>query len=214
MDPIGPPLSYREKETMGVRLNAAVATSSREDWAELIERTAAGDRESFARLFDGTSPYVNGLARRILGDREAAEEVVMEVYVQAWQQSGRYERSRGAPLSWLLNLTRSRAIDRLRARSSRDRECEESLKEEPIDFAETADPAEHALIAERHRRVRDALARLSTDERRALELAYFGGFSHTEIAAALGLPLGTVKTRIRLGLLRLERLLVQRGASR
>jgi RNA polymerase sigma-70 factor (ECF subfamily) len=199
---------------MGASLSGAVATSSREDWAELIEQTAAGDRESFARLFDATSPYVNGLARRILVDREAAEEVVMEVYVQAWQQSGRYQRSRGAPLSWLLNLTRSRAIDRVRARASRERGIEETLEEEPIDLDETADPAEHALLAERRRRVRDALARLSREERRVVELAYFGGRSHTEIAAELGLPLGTVKTRIRLALLRLQRILLQRGVAR
>jgi RNA polymerase sigma-70 factor (ECF subfamily) len=195
-------------------LSVAVSTSAREDWADLIARTAAGDREAFARLFDATSPYVNGLARRIVADREAADEVVLEVYVQAWQRSGRYERSRGTPLSWLLNLTRSRAIDRLRARSSREREREEALEEEPIDSGEAVDPAEHVLIAERRRRVRDALAHLSADERRVLELAYFRGQSHTEIAAALGLPLGTVKTRIRLGLLRLERALVQRGGAR
>lgn len=199
---------------MGRSLSVAVSTSAREDWADLIARTAAGDREAFARLFDATSPYVNGLARRIVADREAADEVVLEVYVQAWQRSGRYERSRGTPLSWLLNLTRSRAIDRLRARSSREREREEALEEEPIDSGEAVDPAEHVLIAERRRRVRDALAHLSADERRVLELAYFRGQSHTEIAAALGLPLGTVKTRIRLGLLRLERALVQRGGAR
>jgi RNA polymerase sigma-70 factor, ECF subfamily len=199
---------------MGASLSVAVATPSREDWADLIARTAAGDRDSFARLFDATSPYVNGLARRILVDREAAEEVVMEVYVQAWQQSARYERSRGAPLSWLLNLTRSRAIDRLRARASREREVEDPLEEEPIDFDPSADPEEHFLIAERRQRVRAALERLSAEERKVIELAYFGGRSHTEIAALLELPLGTVKTRIRLGLLRLERMLVQRGAGR
>jgi RNA polymerase sigma-70 factor (ECF subfamily) len=201
-------------ETMGASLSAAVATPPREDWADLIEQTARGDRDSFARLFDATAPYVNGLARRILADREAAEEVVMEVYVQAWQQSGRYQRSRGAPLSWLLNLTRSRSIDRLRARASREREVEDPLEEEPVDLGETADPEEHALLAERRRRVRDALEHLSTEERRVVALAYFKGRSHTEIAAELGLPLGTVKTRIRLALLRLERALLQRGAPR
>jgi RNA polymerase sigma-70 factor (ECF subfamily) len=97
---------------------------------------------------------------------------------------------------------------------SREREVEETLEEEPHDLGESVDPAEHVLVAERRRRVRDALDRLSSDERRVVELAYFKGRSHTEIAAELGLPLGTVKTRIRLALLRLERMLVQRGAAR
>lgn len=197
---------------MGVGLSVAVATVPREDWAELIELTAGGDREAFARLFDATSPYVNGLAVRIVGDASAAEEVVMEVYVQVWQQAGRYDAARGAPLSWMLNIARSRAIDRLRARSTREREIEESLEEEPLDPG-ASDPAEHALLAERRRRVREALAQLSKEERGVVELAYFHGRSHSEIAVALGLPLGTVKTRLRLALLRLERHLAVRGGG-
>ena len=199
---------------MGSSLSAAVATSPRADWAELIERSAAGDREAFARLFDATSPYVNGLARRILSDRGAAEEVVMEVYVQVWQQAARFDARRGAPLTWLLNLTRSRSIDRLRARSTREREVEEPLEDDPIDLEGRGDPLEHVLLAERGRKVREALDHLSRDERRVVELAYFGGRSHTEIAIDLGLPLGTVKTRLRLALLRLERFLLQKGAAR
>lgn len=199
---------------MGSRLSVAVATSPREDWADLIALAAGGDREAFARLFDATSPYVNGLARRILGDPSAVEEVVMEVFVQVWQQAGRYDPTRGTPLSWLLNLTRSRAIDRLRARSMRERELEEPFEDDAIDPNGT-DPAEHAVLAERRRRVRDALAHLSKEERGVVELAYFGGRSHSEIALELGLPLGTVKTRLRLALLRLERHLLPRtGASR
>ena len=199
---------------MGSSLSLAVATSPREDWAELIERTAAGDRDAFARLFDATSPYVNGLVRRILSDPEASEEVVMEVYVQVWQQAQRYDAGRGAPLAWLLNLTRSRAIDRLRARSMRERDLEEPLETDPADLDGTTDPVEHAVLAQRRRRVRAALENLSREERSVVELAYFGGYSHTEIAGALGLPLGTVKTRLRLALLRLERALVQKTVTR
>lgn len=189
---------------MGTGLSVAVATVPREDWVELIELTASGDRHAFARFFDATSSYVNGLALRIVGDASAAEEVVMEVYVQVWQQAERYDETRGAPLSWLLNIARSRAIDRLRARSTREREIAESLEEEPVDLG-ASDPAEHALLAERRRCVREALAQLSKEERGVVELAYFQGRSHSEIALALGLPLGTVKTRLRLALLRLER---------
>jgi RNA polymerase sigma-70 factor, ECF subfamily len=199
---------------MGSSLSAAVSTSPREDWAVLIERTATGDRDAFARLFDATSPYVNGLARRILSDRESSEEVVMEVYVQVWQRAARYDAGRGAPLTWLLNLTRSRAIDRLRARSTRERELEDPFEEEPADLESRGDPLEHALLAERRRKVREALERLSRDERNVVELAYFGGRSHTEIALELGLPLGTVKTRLRLALLRLERALLQKAVAR
>ena len=197
---------------MGASLSAVVAKVRQEDWTELIERSAAGDRAAFARFFDLSSAYVGGLARRIVGDRETADEVVLEVFVQVWQQAGRYAPHRGSPLAWLLNLTRSRAIDRLRTRAARERRREEPFDEESADLG-GGDPAEHALLAERRRAVRDAIARLSREERGVIELAYFGGRSHTEIAAELGLPLGTVKTRLRLALLRLERHLLPRGGA-
>jgi RNA polymerase sigma-70 factor (ECF subfamily) len=145
------------------------------------------------------------LALRILSERAAAEDVVVEVYTQIWKQAQTYDPQRGAPLSWLLTVTRSRAIDALRARHR-------AQKTEPLETvaearAQTPDPEDVSTEAERRRVVYRALERLSAEQRQAIELAYFSDLSHSEIAEKLGQPLGTVKTRIRTGLLRLRELL-------
>ena len=174
------------------------------NWAALFQHVAAGDQLALAELYDATSPLVFGLALRILHDRASAEDAV-EVYAQVWTQAKTYDPQRGTPLSWLLTLTRSRAIDLLRARNR-------AQAAEPLEAASnvqsaTPDLEETRVAAERHRFIRRALESLSDDQRQAIELAYFSGLSHTEIAAKLGQPLGTVKTRIRIGMMRLRRLL-------
>ncbi len=168
-------------------------------WAGHVERVAAGDTEALARLYDGTASLVYGLALRVLHDAGGAEEITEDVYMQVWREAARYDALRGSVLRWLLTLTRSRAIDRLRAGAS------QRARHAPLDEAgEVHDPApgpEHAATeGERRRLVRAALARLSAEQRETLELAYFRGLSHSEIAEYLGAPLGTVKTRIRLGM--------------
>ena len=188
---------------MGQGQSLAVALPSGDGWSALIEQTARGDASALAALYDGTSALVNGLALRILRDAGAAEEVTLDVYLQVWRQAQRYDASRGAPLAWLLTLTRSRAIDRHRAGAGQRRESE------PLAMAMTfaapgSCPEEHSATAERGRLIRTALDGITADQRRAIELAYFGGLSHAEIAATLGEPLGTVKTRIRLGMMRLR----------
>ena len=157
-----------------------------------------------AEFYDASSRYVFGLALRILGDRESAEEVTLDVYVQVWKQASRYSPERGSVSSWLLNMARSRAIDRLRSKGRRQRQ-----QEGPLDAAgEAADraptPEESSLASERRRAVQSALAALQEPQREAIELVYFSGFSHSQIAERLGEPLGTVKTRIRLGMLHLR----------
>lgn len=175
------------------------------DWIGLIRQASAGDQTALAEFYDLTSHMVFGLALRILGQREAAEDTVIEVYAQAWREAKAYDPQRGTPCSWLLNLTRSRAIDLLRSRN-RDRATD------PLEAASevqdgTPDPEEATADAERRRFVRGALGHLTADQREAIELAYFSGLSHTEIAEQLGQPLGTVKTRIRLGMMRMRELL-------
>lgn len=175
------------------------------DWAALLRRIANGDQSAVADLYDATSNVVFSLALRVLGERASAEDVVIEVYSQVWSQAHAYDPQRGTPLSWLLTLTRSRAIDMLRSR-------QRVQTTEPLDAASqapdrTPGPEEHSSVTERRRVVSQALASLHEDQRQVIELAYFADLSHAEIAAKLGQPLGTVKTRIRTGLLRLRELL-------
>jgi len=174
-------------------------------WRTLLQRITNGDQSAMAELYDLTSSLVFGLALRILGERMIAEDVVIEVYAQIWKQAQTYDPQRGSPLSWLLTMTRSRAIDALRARQ-RVRTVE-PLETATEAQAQTPSPEEVSTVAERRRVVSEALARLSAEQRQAIELAYFSDLSHSEIAEKLGQPLGTIKTRIRAGLLRLRELL-------
>jgi RNA polymerase sigma-70 factor (ECF subfamily) len=161
----------------------------------LIGRMAAGDESALVALYDGTAPQVFGLALRILGDRSAAEEVTGDAYLQAWRQATRFDRSRGTPFAWLLTIVRTRAIDRRRSAGGR---AAVELPEPETATPETPDVA--LEVESRRRLVRAALAGLRPEQREAVELAYFGGLSHGEIAARLDVPLGTVKTRLRLGM--------------
>jgi RNA polymerase sigma-70 factor (ECF subfamily) len=175
------------------------------DWSRLVLLTAGGSQAALAQLYDASSHLVFGLALRILGDRDAAEDVVIDVYARAWREAKTYDPQRGTPCAWLLTMTRSRAIDLLRVHK-RDRATD------PLEFASEVEcgaptPEEASADAERHRVVRSALTSLSREQREPIELAYFAGLSHTEIAMQLGQPLGTIKTRIRLGMMRLRELL-------
>jgi RNA polymerase sigma-70 factor, ECF subfamily len=168
-----------------------------------LERMARGDPEALAVLYDRHSRLVYSLAVRIVRDQGDAEDIVQEVFSQAWRQAGRYEARRGNVIAWLLNLTRSRAIDRLRGRQSRPEAASESLL--AIDMPDLALPVDEQLSLEgRATRVRAAIEELSVLQRVAIELAFYEGLTHVEIAERLELPLGTVKTRIRQGLLKLK----------
>jgi RNA polymerase sigma-70 factor, ECF subfamily len=172
--------------------------------AELIRGAAGGDQHALAALYDSTSRTVYGLLLRILSDAPAAEEVLVDVYEQVWRQAGLYSRERGSPLAWLTTIARSRAIDRLR-RGRREQQQTEPLECAAVSALSTAASAEDEVSAGELRAVvRAALDALAPEQREVIELAYYGGMSHSEIAAARGLPLGTVKTRTRLGLMRLR----------
>jgi RNA polymerase sigma-70 factor (ECF subfamily) len=169
----------------------------------LLGRMAQGDQTALAALYDRTSALVYGLALRILREPAAAEDVTLEVYTQAYRQASHYDASRGTPSAWLLMLTRSRAIDRLRLEMQR-REREAPLEGAAGTVSSAADPEACGAAAELQRLVRRALAALSPEQREAIAIAYYAGLSHSEIAARLGLPLGTVKTRIHTGMLLLR----------
>lgn len=169
----------------------------------LVARMAQGDQSALAELYDETNPLVYGLALRILRDQHAAEDVTIEVYTQVHRQASHFDSQRGTASAWLLTLTRSRAIDRLRIETLR-REREESLDETTTVVSLIGDPEACSASSELRRIVQQALLRLTPEQREVIEIAYFSGLSHSEIAAKLGQPLGTVKTRIRTGMLLLR----------
>jgi RNA polymerase sigma-70 factor, ECF subfamily len=183
------------------------AESQAEDESSL-RRLASGDQAAAARLYDRHARPLYSLILRILGNETEAEDVLQEVFAQAFCQASRYDARRGAVAAWLLTIARSRAIDRLRARRTRveARTGEQTLGEMPD---AQPDAASTMLDEERSRLVRQALGELPMLQRMAIELAYYEGLSHSEIAERLEQPLGTVKTRIRLGLLKLRDVLTE-----
>lgn len=185
---------------------SSVASQARnERLAALIKGVAEGDQQSLSALYDATSGLVYGLILRILGDTATAEEVLMDVFMQVWRQAARFDDERGAPLAWLTTLARSRAIDRLRA-GKQDKQRETSL-ETAGQHSVPADMEQLVAASEMRETVRAALDTLAVEQRQVIELAYYRGLSHSEIAAELGQPLGTVKTRTRLGMIKLRELL-------
>jgi len=179
------------------------AESQAEDESSL-RRLASGDQAAAARLYDRHARPLYSLILRILGNETEAEDVLQDVFAQAFRQASRYDARRGAVAAWLLTIARSRAIDRLRTRRTRVETAASAMK--TLDDMPDVQPdaASTMLDEERSRMVRRALGELPLLQRMAIELAYYEGLSHTEIAERLEQPLGTVKTRIRMGLLKLR----------
>jgi RNA polymerase sigma-70 factor (ECF subfamily) len=175
---------------------------------------AAGDEAALAALYDEHARPVYSFILRILGDEGDAEDVLQDVFAQAWRQASRYDAIRGTVAAWLLNMARTRAIDRLRARRARP-DSAASTPDQALGAlpAPVIDPAD-ALATERDvEQLRKALHALPVVQRRAIELAYFEGLTQSEIAGRLDEPLGTIKTRIRLGLLKLRDALTESPAG-
>ncbi|MFJ6417703.1 ECF RNA polymerase sigma factor SigK [Paeniglutamicibacter sp. NPDC091659] len=172
---------------------------------DLMLQIAEGNENAFEQLYDRLSSQVFGLIRRILKDEAQSEEVTQEVFVEAWQQATRFDAARGKAITWLLTLAHRRAVDRVRAsQASKDRDLREGMKE----FQESYDDVEETAIQhDESRRVLQALERLSETQRDAIQLAYFGGYTHLEVAELLKIPVGTAKTRIRDGMNRLRDLM-------
>lgn len=169
--------------------------------AELLRRVAARDQSAFDDLYDRYAPVVFGVALKVLGSRQDAEDVVIDVFAQVWRTADRYDARRARVDGWLLMMTRSRSLDKLRQRQ-RDHRVEDAAEAEAAVAPEVVieGPEHDALVAERRSAVVEALGALPVAQREPLELAYYKGMSQTEIAEATGEALGTVKTRMRLGM--------------
>ena len=175
---------------------------------ELLKRVAQGDRRSFEQLYDRFAGVLFSTAYRVLNNQEAAEDVLQDVFVQIWDKAPLYDPARGKPMTWAVTLTRNKAIDRLRSAQRRHRLSDEIEREsksgEQFDdrdsFAAVASVEQGALV-------RAAIEKLSADQRQAIELAFFSYLTQVEIAERLGEPLGTIKARIRRGLMKLRELL-------
>lgn len=168
----------------------------------LLQRCSRGDEQAFAQVYDATSSRAYGLALRVVRNPAHAEEVVQEAYLDAWRSSSRYDPSRGSALGWLLTIVHRKAVDRVRsAEAATQRDATYHRETQPVEHDQTAESAHASLEAQR---VRGAVSTLTAVQREAVELAFFGGYTHTEVATMLDVPVGTAKTRIRDGLIRLR----------
>jgi RNA polymerase sigma-70 factor (ECF subfamily) len=189
-----------------MRDTAAPASSAVD--GDLIARAAQGDERAVGQLYDRYGAVLYAVAYRIVEQRADAEEVVLDAFTQAWRDAARFEPGRGSVAGWLTMIARSRALDLVRARTRRDRITATAAADRPdappAMSNPAPDPAGALDTSERRRQVRQALETLSPPQRQAIELAYFEGLSQTEIAARLQEPLGTIKTRVRLGMQKLR----------
>ena len=185
-------------------MNAPTPEASED--AELLARTARGDMEAFARIYDRHATLLFSLVVRILRDAHEAEDVLQEAFTNIWERAAQYRAEAGKPLTWMICLTRNKAIDRLRKRR---RTPDTVMTSEDSSVLLMNLPAEHVAVlgSDDAALVRSALRVLNAEQRQAIELAFFGGLTHTEIAAQLGEPAGTIKARIRRGLLLLRDIL-------
>jgi RNA polymerase sigma-70 factor, ECF subfamily len=172
------------------------------DLDALLVRTASGDQAAFSAFYDHTASRVLGLIRRVLIDSAQSEEVAQEVFLEAWQSASRFDPNKGRAMTWIMTMAHRRAIDRIRAsQASRDRDTAVGIRDLPAAYDQVAETVE---IRVEHERVEVAMATLSDAQRQAITLAYYGGLSQSEVAAELGIPLGTAKTRLRDAMIRLR----------
>ncbi len=189
-------------ETEGELADAGVASVSLD---ALLQQVAQGDQPAFSDLYDRIAPRVLGLVRRVLIDHAQSEEVTQEVFLEIWQSASRFEPNKGKAMTWILTMARRRAIDRIRSsQAGRDRDTRVGLRDYEPEYDEVAESVEIRVEAEK---VDSAMRELSDVQRQVISLAYYGGNSHSEIAQTLGVPIGTVKTRMRDGMIRLRNLM-------
>ena len=175
-------------------------------WKDYVRRCARAESSALAKLYDESSSVVFAVAVRMVGNEADAEEVTLDTYTQLWRSASGYDPERGSVSAWLVTIARSRAIDKLRSRTAHTH-LEDPLEGAAEPRATSANPEENSILSQRRRLVLAALDQLPAEQRRALELAYFSGLPHSELAEHLGQPLGTVKTRIRLGMIKMRELL-------
>lgn len=170
--------------------------------ARRLTQVAKGDEAAFAAVYDETAPRLHGLVLRVLRNPAQSEEVTQEVFLEVWRRASHFDPTRGSAIGWMLTVAHRRAIDRVRSsQASVTRDDTWHARTREVDFDTTAELATARIEA---RRVRSALDGLTAAQREAVSLAYLGGYTHTEVASLLDLPLGTAKTRIRDGLIRLR----------
>jgi RNA polymerase sigma-70 factor, ECF subfamily len=175
--------------------------------AELLSRVAAGDEEAFARLYDRFSPGLYSMVLKMTGDEAEAQDVLQDAFSHIWRKAMTFDPRRSAAFTWAVMVTRNKCIDRLRVRQRFARIAEKAAVEEQSDPKIDEVSTVLAELNEERGRVRAALDQVTPDQRQAIELAFFNDFTHEEIAARLSTPLGTVKARIRRGLLKLREIL-------
>jgi RNA polymerase sigma-70 factor (ECF subfamily) len=169
---------------------------------DLLVQTAAGDQHAFSELYDRTAPRVLGLVRRVLVDHAQSEEVAQEIFLEIWRTAAKFESGRGSAMSWILTMTHRRAVDRVRSsQSGHDRDERIGLRDIEPAYDSVSETVEVRI---EHERVKRAMAQLTAFQREAISLAYYGGYSHSEISGLLAIPIGTVKTRLRDGMIRLR----------
>lgn len=168
----------------------------------LLARTATGDKLAFSDLYDEVAPRVFGLVRRLLVDHSQSEEVTQEIFLEIWQTASRFDPNKGGATTWILTMAHRRAVDRVRAsQSSRDRDVKIGIRDYQNDYDNVSTSVE---VKVEHERVEKAMGRLTELQRQAIQLSYYGGYSNSEVAEILSVPIGTVKTRIRDGMIRLR----------
>ena len=168
----------------------------------LLARVATGDETAFGELYDATAPRLLGLIKRVLVDHAQSEEIAQEVFLEIWQTATRYDRTKGTAVSWMLTIAHRRAVDRVRsAQSGRNRDIRIGIRDFGTEYDSVAESAETRIENER---VKVAMAKLTELQRQAVTLAYYGGYTQSEVAELLRVPLGTVKTRLRDGMIRLR----------
>ena len=185
--------------SLGVQLESA----ERSD-VELLHAVARGDEAALARLYDAYRVILFGLLVRILNSREEAEDILQDVFIQVWRRAKDFDEKRGRPFTWLVTLARSRAIDRLRQLGARQRLATGAAQEQT---EMVSDALSDTIRVAQRETVRQALAELPEEQRNTLVLAYFDGLTQSEIATKLNAPLGTIKTRMRSGMIKLRALL-------
>lgn len=178
---------------------------------ELLRRVGQGDQRSFAEFYDRAVALLFGIALRLMNSREAAEDVVQEVFLQIWEKAPLFDPGRGKPMTWAVTLTRNKAIDRIRSAQRRAR-LQDELKREATLFEEGEERSSFDAVSlgEVGKLARGALEKLPPEQREAIELAFLHSLSQSEIAERLGEPLGTIKARIRRGLAKMRDLLSER----
>ena len=201
-----PLLAEGQRTRAGSFEESPVKEVSQDEDFRVVHRIAQGDQAALSELYDRFAGLLLSLARRVLGNDQDAEEILQEVFLQVWNQAPRYDSTRSSVSTWLVLITRSRSIDRLRSRQVKDRTLQ-NLKQQNPDRHTSPEGPSSVLWMQRRNRLRQEMQRLPSEQQQILELAFFRGMTQSEIANVTGIPLGTVKPRTLLAMKQLRRAL-------